>query len=97
MSHLNTLFLYESVSSVAGCVEQRLALFYFTYLFYFIYFILIPFSLQEKERLFSMSIKETTAKVSTRFQFFRILTEADHSLHLNKLSLFWKLVLWCSS
>lgn len=30
-----------------------------------LYFILIPSSLQEKEQSLSMSIKETTAKVST--------------------------------
>lgn len=48
----------ENVPCVADDDEQRPTLIFF-------FLILIPSSLQEKEKSFSVSIKETTAKVST--------------------------------
>lgn len=58
MSHFKAYVLpYENVSCVADRDKQRRSTLF--------YFILIPSSLQEKEQSFSMSIKETTAKVST--------------------------------
>lgn len=68
MSHLKAYVLpYENVSCEADRDEQRRSTLF--------YFILIPSSLQEKEQSFSTSIKETTAKVSTRqlsvFIFFQ--------------------------